>query len=811
MNTHNTNKTRQLDLSHTVYHDNEIDADKAKKLVVYHYPLPKSYKWKEWQNHLDQSLSDQYYPYLMRSHKGQFGLFVAVDTIENQPPIIKNADGIIIHPTRVRYTNRMNPVWIRLIMRKMIAFGSHCKGSHSLGRPLLKIDQWRGKNGAGINAISLDCRTQQYKDKNETEIVFFHENVPLRPLADDVNPHTVKSSLWIYDKKNILVRWLPTKGKAATSVVYREIRKNKNKRKQRAFIDLSSAKAFAGSWPVILKPIQDELIQQAAHYGFFLRPRTLNLQPLAHYTKYKPSSLNGKKKALITSLPLDHTIHVLDLRVSTTLTGSAIVNIIQEQLDKKELGTTLELLPPCKPEDIASLSFDADQRVLILLDQRPKVINDRYLLTRCLRANVACQHLNVNPHDLANDEPEKYVTEEEIAKGKTIGFPKPAYYIYDEADFTDDTIKANLHRNTEIVVKEVHLKHLLLSPTATISTSLPEQAKVLTDDLVVITAGYLFTVRDNRPLFFPFNPSHQQQTANCNRILKNHNTSINELLDLMRNEWPYNYKPDIIMQGFGNQAEKMTRFARRLTIVIRGKKNPAIFFQDPRYDTPHMLPSNLDKARELLNAPTLSKPTASWKLPDYQTLLEHIHILRKEGTLLPTRSEKLIENLLDWTEYWEQARQQLIKDNKLKTNYKQIKKQFNESYRTAVRIKKGLKETERVHISTHLISSWEKLLSHVFDLTLNNPRTWLGEIPGIQKLWHDPDKGYYIVGQLTPPKLKITRQPSIRQWHALQGRMDTQFLTSLIDVDWVRVNQLAGNPCVATLVKRWQECQVMDT
>jgi hypothetical protein len=61
------------------------------------------------------------------------------------------------------------------------------------------------------------------------------------------------------------------------------------------------------------------------------------------------------------------------------------------------------------------------------------------------------------------------------------------------------------------------------------------------------------------------------------------------------------------------------------------------------------------------------------------------------------------------------------------------------------------------------------------------------------------------VGGLASPQLTLSRQPSIRQWHALQGEMNTKQLTSLLDVDWVRSNQLDGNPCVALLVRRWRE------
>ncbi|OUX87954.1 MAG: hypothetical protein CBB95_07575, partial [Alteromonas sp. TMED35] len=69
----------------------------------------------------------------------------------------------------------------------------------------------------------------------------------------------------------------------------------------------------------------------------------------------------------------------------------------------------------------------------------------------------------------------------------------------------------------------------------------------------------------------------------------------------------------------------------------------------------------------------------------------------------------------------------------------------------------------------------------------------------------DKEKGYFVVGGLTSPKAQLMRQPSIRQWHTLQGELDIELLADLLDVDWVRMNQLAGNPCVTTLIKRWKE------
>lgn len=67
----------------------------------------------------------------------------------------------------------------------------------------------------------------------------------------------------------------------------KEVSKSKNFRKQRPFLDLSTPKRFEQSWPMVLKPVQDEFIRFAREYGFELSAKTLNLQPLSLKTKSK--------------------------------------------------------------------------------------------------------------------------------------------------------------------------------------------------------------------------------------------------------------------------------------------------------------------------------------------------------------------------------------------------------------------------------------------------------------------------------------------------------------------------------------------
>lgn len=221
-----------------------------------------------------------------------------------------------------------------------------------------------------------------------------------------------------------------------------------------------------------------------------------------------------------------------------------------------------------------------------------------------------------------------------------------------------------------------------------------------------------------------------------------------------------------------------------------------------------MIPLNLNDAVRMIESQNLNLPLVQWRLPDIKDLILYIDQLLEEEELTINGASTLLKELDDLSTCWYEALKDFAHDGLRQISYKKLKKACLDRF---LEKKNACLEPEgkpKSRNSTALVSSWSKLLSRALSLPLKDIRAWLrNNVPGIQRLWHDPDQGYYVVGGLSSPKQKILRQPSIRQWHALQGRLDTELLTALVDVDWVRINQLAGNPCVATLVNRWKECQ----
>lgn len=200
-------------------------------------------------------------------------------------------------------------------------------------------------------------------------------------------------------------------------------------------------------------------------------------------------------------------------------------------------------------------------------------------------------------------------------------------------------------------------------------------------------------------------------------------------------------------------------------------------------------------------------PLKQWMLPERIVLENYVDELVDEGELSERSKNSLLEQLEDIALCWREALTELWKENESSIDYKKLKQHAFNKLLVAMNGKLPVGAKPKKSVSSSLSSSWTKVASRLFEIPLHDLRSWLKEIPGIQKLWHDPEQGYYVVGSLAPPKLQLARQPSIRQWHALQGEMNTELLISLVDVDWVRSNQLAGNPCVALLVRRWRDCQ----
>lgn len=831
-------KTRPLRLSHTYYKDADVDHALAQQLRVYHYLLPKEqYKWREWQSHLDDVLGSTKITYLMRSYQGDFGLFVAIED-DTPPPQIMGNEQHLLQCQEVKFTQEVYPIWVRLIFRLSLAKDAE-KAFYSLGRPLLITEHWRTDGGkkAGIHALALDCRTQQVRHHSsnnlsidhdtQTEVALFYENIPLRNIN---NPETdAKEGIyWIYSGKKTLTRCPLNSWNRKLGPLFKEIPKNANRRMTRPFIDLKNSETCNNSWPALLLPIQQKFIEKARYYGFTLMPKTLNLQPLKTKTKYRT---NTSKKSLFHSILNFPEINLLDHRYDQSIPFADIKVLLQSLLQKSNIKTALNIIDTAEITDTQNPCLELP--TLIILDQRPNVEFDRYRDANAFKHHHATQHLNINPYDLGMIEgADQEITRDgapfftEVTQERTTFIkPDPSYYQYHFTATKNDISEAkmsavlkNLQRNLEICLKELSIKALLLNQNLDIPSVLPEEATLLTENLALITEGYLFTAKNNRPVMIPLQAELENPfIQHIDEILQRFDLTYDALLPLIFEKWPYSYRPEVVMQGFGAQNERLNSFLRRITLVFHRNEmgKITIMMQDPQYDRPHILLEDIDKISQFLANQQVKKSASLWYINDHMnkeipTLLNDM-LTRKVSPISQSLYDRFQQLLPHIIQSWNQVTQDRFEKGDQPIGFNQLKQ---EVMKLVLEIENNQRREHKKTIikkfSSDIYGLWHSICSPLFEINFEDVRSkFLKDIPGITKLWHDPEQGYYIVGTLAPMKLTIDRQPSIRQWHALtdDNTLDTNLLTDLVDVDWVRLNQLAGNPCPALLVRRWKELQ----
>jgi len=114
-------------------------------------------------------------------------------------------------------------------------------------------------------------------------------------------------------------------------------------------------------------------------------------------------------------------------------------------------------------------------------------------------------------------------------------------------------------RKLEVALKELELKRLLIDSDRSVSQVLPLQRACLNESTIVITDGYLFTVSNDRPVLIPFVPTDTDMISKANEHLSNFETSVDDLLNLMNENWPYSYRQNVVMDYYGTEVDKQRK------------------------------------------------------------------------------------------------------------------------------------------------------------------------------------------------------------------------------------------------------------
>ncbi len=788
-------QTQPLPLFEFYYKPVQVDAELANQLVVYRYPLAQGNGAKEHQLYIEQQLAGYRFAFLLRTHATPRGLFVALHSEHDTPPQVLAADKDPLIPERVYYSDAFAPIWIRLIFRRMSVWNRLCSGYHRGGCPLLVIDSWTGQKQKGIEALRLDCSSFDADADGIARIVPFYEGVSLIgvPATEAYDP---KREYWEYDTDNVLHRYLKVPGIQPSKALYK-VYQPKKRRVAPDFLDLTSVEKFQQSRPVILLDIVQSFIEHAARYGFSVQQRVLNLQPgPALTTQYT----DRKKGSAFSSITYATAVEVIDLRVGQAVSAQAILSLFQDWLAARKIPIRWQLLPKVTPETVADYSAQPPSRILVLIDQLPDMPNDRYVLTRHLSQNCAVQHLQVNPHAVAADPIKLGLLKEYDVEGLQVLLetPNSTFFAYTAAQLQSRRYRKEMEIKLDVVLKELEIKNLLHDQQAKIHDSLPRQADTLTPDIALIADGYLFTVEQDRPVIIPFQLQPQHMQALCDERLQHFDTSVLGLIELLSRAWPSMYQR-IDFPELAKNAYKLTRFLKNIVLVLQRNQTGevSIVLQEYGQVQRYMMPCGLQDTLARLESLTLAVTLPEWFI-DPQRISELTTLaadLVADQELAVKAAEDFLATLTAVITAWNEHLKVLHSENTHSIAYPQLKKAVLARFR----------EQTQYKTSSTWIKTLDMLLTRHFKRSLRNPRIGLNKTPSLQAMYFDAEQHIFTIGSLTPLQYKLARQPSIRQWQPIQGQLDVALIFKLLDADWVRMNQLPGNPYPLVLIKRWQE------
>lgn len=797
--------TQPLPLFEFLYRPAEVNTVLAEQLVVYRYPLPSGESERDYQLHIEQQLAGYRSAFLLRRQANPKGLFIAVHSEAEKPPKVFSADKDELIPERVYYADEYAPIWIRLIFRRMSVWDRLCSGYHKAGYPLLVIDSWQSKEMKGIETLRLDCSSFEADAEGVAHIVPFYAGVSLIGVSTD-EAYDPKKEYWEYDKNKVLHRYINTPGVQAVKGLYR-VYKSKNKRIEPDFLDLTSAEKFKQSRPVILQEIVESFIEHAAMYGFTLQQQVLNLQPwVQRKTKYTSRS----KGSAFNSIAYATKVDVIDLRVAKNVSAESLLSLFRGWLSELNIPAQWQFLSDITAETIDSYKPQPTQRILVLIDQVQGMENDRYQWTEILRKSCAVQHLIVNPNAVGNDPVKSKLLEEYEVDGlKTLlEVPSSEFFNYDLKQLQDTKLKdgkdvKGSYRKTmeiklDVVLKELEIKSLLFDKQVKISDVLKQQAQTLNSDFLLIAGGHLFTAENDRPVIIPFHIQDVRMRTLCDTQLEHFDTSVLALVKLLSQKWPHFYEP-IKFSDVMADVKKLASFQNNLVLLLHRdeKEQVSIVLQEYGNVQRYIIPEGLQDTLTRLESREVQSSLQEWFIPTIKTdvLSALLAELVVEAKLKAKAASDLLQVLESFVDAWNQQLKALNEKNTHAIAYPELKKTVLTSFR----------ESTQRKTSTTFIKTLDVLLTRYFKRSLRDPRVWLRTVPGLQGMHFDQQQNVFLIGTIVPLQNKLARQPTIRQWHAMQGNVDVDLIFSLLDADWVRMNQLPGNPYPMMLIKRWSE------
>lgn len=839
------------------YQDAEIDPKLANTLTVYKYRLPAA----EYRSpkELPQMPDAEEMRGAYAFYRVNNSLFVALENAQDPAPILVDRANSPLPYEKVAYHPSLNYVWLRLILRQLNHPGSPFEARNLLGQylylisPLTQSLQRKQK----LYAMEIDCRLRQESSGTRTEVQLNFKNVVLFPLSaeriEQIAHHKKHGqSYWTYAGNQTLRRWYPKGKKAPKGAIYQALthkryRQGAGLRIQYPFLNLRNADTLKESRAYIVKEVQNRFITLAARYGFFLTPKQIPFRKLPHKTR-----ASTKESFPFTSIPQAGEITLIDLRKNSRVPTHYFETLFNTMLNDLGLSAlTLRHNPAITPETIANFTPKAEERALVIIDQVKGMEDDHYRLTDHLAPQISIQHINVNPYEygtqtaIENGLVEVIELDEALQKihqQDSLLRPTSAYFEYEKPALLEKHYLSELKMRFQVSLKEIRIKELILKKAPT-SEILPELSEVLTEDLLMITERLLCTFEKGYPRFIPL-----KEQEKVEQYLYRFNCSLSTLFTLLKSDrWPYQHK--YITEEIQKDPKKLASRLNQLTFLITRTPSPRapsgwqINIAVKHLQSPLLLPQGIERVPTTLKRQFKARPLAFWamtpqdlaqlkaiiqrekrltvteELPLFPEL-EEPHSPREptplkgveegaesllaESPLTESQCNKLLTFLSRWVTFWNKTLQGLAKDGHSTIHFADLRSRVFRQWHSAELKTPGVRDS-------HFNNALTLLFSEFYGIDFREIRHWWRQSPGNAGLWHgrmisnQQANDYFIISGLRAPELKLERQPSIRRWTSLQGDLDIELMRQLLDVDWVRLNQLAGNTAIELLARRWKE------
>lgn len=296
------------------------------------------------------------------------------------------------------------------------------------------------------------------------------------------------------------------------------------------------------------------------------------------------------------------------------------------------------------------------------------------------------------------------------------------------------------------------------------------------ENLTLLHRQYLLAVR--KGCVHVYSLAEESQRAEAEKCLNDVGWDLGKLIMSVLDQWPFG--PHFVnIEDPG----KIDTFSKKLTVMV-SPEGDVVALQHDIKQIAFPLP---DIEKKLLT----QVQNRSLKLQPEQWVVDPEQLGNKAQTkiLLQKLQDKFKDNDVKW---FLDALPDLVE----KWN-KRVNVHYCKEPQTKLKLNQIMKTNDpKQDIFDHLAPTKRGIfqigLGALLNMDFADPRRLLRN-SGFQGIWLDQKNKLIIIGSKQGLQNKLTRKPSCLHFGIIEGNWDPDFIVSLLDVDFIRINQYAGH------------------